>query len=338
MALTQAQLAALEQINQPLGYSGSFAIVDAEQTLFETSLGLADQAQALAYTPEITSAIGSVSKQFTAAALLRLVDAKALNLAQPLSDFFPHYQNAATVTVRQLLNMAAGLPDYVDIIFKNMQQTAKDLTPAQIETRVNQQVSGDISVAAVLDLVASKPLQFTPGSQFQYSNTNYALLGQIIEQVRGIPYATFMQQEFLTPLGMQNTCIGTQHAQANSDVDFPDHQLTIGRGAHVLGDGGIVLNLNDFKQWAQAILNQQVYSTAGFAQATTMAHGQYGFGWRALGDWYYHNGHILGYQAEIFLSPTHHLASVWLHNHTSFDESAEQTWGLALRKWHEHLS
>lgn len=131
--------------------------------------------------------IGSVTKQFTAAAVLTLVRDRKLSLDDTLGKFVPQYQNGAAVTVRQLLNQTSGVPNYTE------------------DPNFNAWGNKDISPAQVLEHVQAQKLNFPSGTQWEYSNTNYLLLGMIIEKVSGLSYATFLERTILLPLHLRST-------------------------------------------------------------------------------------------------------------------------------------
>ena len=143
----------------------------------------------LPVTPDTSFEIGSITKQFTTAAILQLQAAGKLNIDRPLSDYLPKAPHAHEVTLRQLLSHTSGLHDYLD------------LPDDQIDRLVQQPIAYESLVARVADL----PLDFTPGSRWAYSNTGYLLLGRVIEVASGEPYRDYLQRHILDPLQMTAT-------------------------------------------------------------------------------------------------------------------------------------
>lgn len=143
--------------------------------------------------------IGSVTKQFTAALVMRSVERGQVALDDPLSKFVPESEfptGGRAVTIRQLLNHTSGIPSYTDL---------GDVWQKTIPL--------ELSHAELLALVAGRPFDFEPGTQFRYNNTGYYLLGMVLERVHGKPYARILQEELCTPLGLART-----RYDSNSDL------------------------------------------------------------------------------------------------------------------------
>jgi CubicO group peptidase (beta-lactamase class C family) len=176
--------------------SASIAIVRGGKIAFAKAYGKASDAipQARADLPY---QIASISKQFTAAAILLLEDEGKLSLNDTVSKFLPGVSGGDTITIRQLLSHTAGLQDYwpQDYSFAAM---AKPVTPQ-----------------GIVDIWGKKPLDFPPGTQWQYSNTGYVVAGLIVEKVAGEPLLTFLQRRVFKPLGMtpidQDLAIGAKY-------------------------------------------------------------------------------------------------------------------------------
>ncbi len=136
-------------------------------------------------TPGMRYAIGSVSKQFTAAAVLLLAEDGRLSLDDPVSRWFPDLTRSSEITLRHLLSMTSGYQDYwpQDYVYTAMRSPT---------------VARSIATAW-----AGKPVDFDPGAQWQYSNTNYVIAGAIVSQVAGMPFMKFLERRIFTPLGMK---------------------------------------------------------------------------------------------------------------------------------------
>jgi CubicO group peptidase (beta-lactamase class C family) len=128
--------------------------------------------------------IGSITKQFTAASILQLQEAGKLHIDEPLSRYLPDAPHAGEVTLRQLLTHTSGLHDYLD-------------GPREL---MDQIVPKPISYDELIARVASRPLDFPPGSRWSYSNTGYLLLGRVIEAVSGETYRDYLKHHILDPL------------------------------------------------------------------------------------------------------------------------------------------
>jgi D-alanyl-D-alanine carboxypeptidase len=164
--------------------SASIAVVWDGRIVYEHAYGSARLAPPLPATRAMRYSIGSVSKQFTAAAVLLLAQEKRLSLDDKVGKWLPDLTRANDVSIRHLLSMTAGYQDYwpQDYVF-----------PALREPTTPQ---------GILDRWARKPLDFEPGTKWQYSNTNYVIAGLIVERASGMRLMDFLQQRIFTPLGM----------------------------------------------------------------------------------------------------------------------------------------
>jgi CubicO group peptidase (beta-lactamase class C family) len=164
--------------------SASIAIVRDGRIVYEQAYGLANVETKTPATPQMRYSIGSISKQFTAAAILLLAEEGKLSLDDRVIRWLPELTRAKDVTIRQLLSMTSGYQDFwpQDYVMPMM------LEPAQPQR--------------ILEGWAKKQLDFEPGSKWQYSNTNYVIAGQIIERVSGMPVTEFLQKRIFAPLHM----------------------------------------------------------------------------------------------------------------------------------------
>ncbi|MBP0005778.1 MAG: serine hydrolase [Cyanobacteria bacterium SBC] len=167
-------------------FSGAVAIACDGETVFSQGYGMADLAHQVPNTPQTKFRLGSITKQFTAAAILQLQDRGLLNVQMPVVTYLPDYPNEG-VTLHHLLTHTAGIPnltsfpDYPE--WMRLPTTLNDL------------------IARFVDL----PLAFEPGEQFSYSNSGYVLLTQTIEVVSGQSYANYLEEHLFEPLGMNDT-------------------------------------------------------------------------------------------------------------------------------------
>src|ERR1022692_3995158 len=166
--------------------SASIAIVKNGQTVYVHAYGNARLSPLTPARPEMAYSIGSVSKQFTSTAMLMLVEQGTLSLDDTVSKFLPTLTRANEVTIRELLSHTSGYQDY----------WPQDYLPPFMLTAVSED--------QILDRWARKPLDFDPGTQWQYSNTNFVIAGLIVERVSGMPLMAFLHKYVFTPLDMQN--------------------------------------------------------------------------------------------------------------------------------------
>ena len=158
--------------------------VQGRDTLVARAYGWAEPENDVRMTMAHVFQLASITKQFTAAAVLALVQDGRVDLGAPIRRYIPDAPiQGRSITVRQLLSHTAGIPDYAE------------------SPRIGALKRLDLPPDTLVALVATTPLYFEPGEQMRYSNTGYALLGQLIERVSGHPYATYVEQRVLRPSG-----------------------------------------------------------------------------------------------------------------------------------------
>jgi CubicO group peptidase (beta-lactamase class C family) len=293
------------------------------RVVLRRAYGMANLEQRVAATPETDYRLASVSKQFTAMAVMLLAQDRRLRYDQPVRDFLPELPAAAQpVTVRHLLNHTSGLWDYEDLI--------PDSRTVQLDDR------------DVLTLLASKDsLYFPAGSQYRYSNSGYVLLGVIVARVSGMSFPEFLRTRIFQPLGMRAT---VAHVERSDTVPRRAYGYSPRGGAFVqtdqsvtsatLGDGGIYTNVDDMTRWDQALSggDTPLVDAATLELATTPpqlpagADTQYGFGWfvdRYRGEkrWR-HTGETSGFRNAIQRFPGRRLTVIVLTNRSSGEPAA----------------
>lgn len=260
-------------------------------TVLSKGYGVRDLVRKSPVMPTTRFEIGSLTKQFTAAAVLRLAAAGKLRLSDPLARYVPRYAAARNVTIRQLLTHASGIPDYV-------------ATNHFLATASHRPGGFD----QILALVEHVPLDFPPGTKSAYSNTNYILLGRIIEAAAGVEYDRYVRENVLAAAGMMRT---TTIAEENRLNDMAtgyntgvvadlaqsiDPATDAGAAARIepgpafgaawaWSAGDLVSDVSDMLAWDDAFFGGRIVSLADVARATepaVLADGtvtQYGFGW-----------------------------------------------------------
>lgn len=251
--------------------SASVAVVRGGQIVYEQAYGLGRLGTAA--TPAMRYAIGSVSKQFTSTAILLLAEEGKLSLEDTVARWFPKLTRANEITIRQLLSMTSGYQDYwpQDYVYTAMQSPT---TPEAIMARW-----------------ASQPLDFTPGSTWQYSNTNYVIAGAIVELVAGMPFMDFLRQRIFTKLGMTSVADYDAGPLAASDAG-PFLRNGLGplrtapkEAAHWLfAAGQLAMTSHDLATWDVGMIKQRILTPASYhAQQTAVllnngASSDYGLG------------------------------------------------------------
>ena len=271
--------------------------------------------------PSMRYSIGSISKQFTATAVLLLAEQGKLSLDDPVSRFVPDLTRANEVTIRQLLSHTSGYQDY----------WPQDYVPPFML----QPVTAD----KILDRWARKPLDFDPGTQWQYSNTNFVIAGLIVEKASGVPLLQFLSQHIFAPLGMKSVMNIDQERLTETDatgylryaIGPPRIAPKEGKG-WLFAAGELAMPAEDLAKWDISLINQTVLSPAFYRQMETevvLKNGlgtRYGLGvdvrqelgLRAIE----HGGEVSGFTAHNLVLPDARVAVVVLTNQDSVDASS----------------
>lgn len=265
--------------------------------------------------------LGSTSKQFTAMAVMILVERGKLSYDDPLTKFFPEFPPyAKSITVRHLLNHTSGLVDAIAPRWfrKGYEPTSKDL---------------------VKMMAREQSVRFAPGEKFEYNNAGYVLLALIVEKVSGQSFARFMRENIFKPLGMNSTVIfdetnpKVEHMAVSyffEGNEFKPYAPTSDRFFY--GPKGVVSTLEDMYKWAQALETEKLLKASTLKQAFTparLSNGTetiYGFGW-FLGkenglDVYEHAGGYLAYRATIRRYPSQHTTVIVLSNNALIEPTS----------------
>ncbi len=238
------------------GFSGAVLVARGDQVLFRQVYGMADHDADRPLVLESRFRLASVSKQFTAAAVLKLQDEGVLSVEDPLCRWIQPCPDAwAPVRLHHLLAHTSGVPDLMARPAWGLQR----VTPATVEelTEASKQYR----------------LQFPPGSKVRYDNAGYNLLGDVVERASGLPLATYLQQAFFTPLGMKDTgsdADGGARDLVTGYAHFPGG-LTAQKDANVsivFAAGALYSTLDDMLVWQQALHHGRVISPRAYAQMT----------------------------------------------------------------------
>ena len=234
--------------------------------------------------------IGSNSKQFCAAAILMLRDQGKLSLEDTLEKYFPEYTLGKDITLHDLLSMQSGI--------------ARD--PIGLAENIEQYYgqSAEQNMAAIKEWVFSQPLQFTPGTQFEYSNVNYNLLSCVVEQVSGQRYPDFIRQNIFEPLGMDHSFFVEEindHPQCGITCENLEYYGLVAGLAQ--GAGNIVATVGDMDLWMTALQGGRVVSVESFREMTTGHAAAYGYGLeRGFRGGWGHGGFIGTYTSQLYFN------------------------------------
>jgi CubicO group peptidase (beta-lactamase class C family) len=302
----------------------SVAVARGDRLLVDRGVGMADVEWNQPADAKAPFRIGSLTKQFTAAAIMKLVEQGKVTLDDPISKYVPDFDTEGhTVTIRQLLNHTSGIPNY----------TAQPGFMAK-------QAPLDLSDRDLLKTIAGVPFDFDPGTKWAYSNTNYYLLGMIVAKASGRSYADFMQDAFFEPLGLTHTRYGDMHDIVPERVQGYEYDPNAHRlrnataiSMNVPGAAGALISTaGDLVRWQIALTGGRAVSPASFQQmiGATIATGdgvnKYGFGLlvnQANGRrriW--HNGGINGFNSILIWLPDDGLRIAVISNEIALPSDA----------------
>ncbi|MEO6221556.1 MAG: serine hydrolase domain-containing protein [Ginsengibacter sp.] len=254
------------------GFNGAILVAKKGKIIYEDYHGYFNLQKKDSLTPHSSFHIASVSKTFTAMAILKLVELGKVNLNDVVKKYFPAfpYEN---VTLKLLLSHRSGIPNYVYFMQK-------------LGWNVKQYCSNEDVLGYLIKF--KPPLTSMPGTRFAYCNTNYTLLGLIIEKASGKSYSDFLQQSFFIPLQMKDTYV---FSMADSATAMPSYNWR-GRQEGLtfldtgFGDKNIYSTPEDLLKWDQALYTNQIFTKATLDEAFTPYSNEkpgirnYGYGWR----------------------------------------------------------
>jgi D-alanyl-D-alanine carboxypeptidase len=309
------------------GYPGvSAAVVFPDGSLWAGQSGSAILSPQAPVTPDTLFSIGSISKTFIAALAGRLAARGTISLDDPLAKYVPDFYDAANITLRQLLNHTSGVRDLFDV-----------MAPAILADRTRAWTTDE-----VLAKVGKSRYAFAPGHGYWYSNTDYVLLGAVIEKATGQPIAALVRSEFLEPLGLTHTFLQTEEdapgAKAHGyfkPTSAPVDQsagtmLPFTAEATVVGPAGAyVSTASDLARWGDALYNGNVLDQATLAAMTDISQTQ-GFKAPFTPRWTYglgleettiagqtawgHRGHLDGFWSAMWYLPASQATIVVIAN------------------------
>jgi CubicO group peptidase (beta-lactamase class C family) len=263
-------------------------VIQDGRVVFQRGYGVTDLRSLHKIDARTNFRLASCTKQFTAMAIMLLVQDRKLRYEDRLTDVFPDFpEYGKSITIRNLLNHTSGLLDY-----ENLMEQPSAATPADKIPQIRD--------AGVLEILKQqKTTRFPPGTKWDYSNSGYAVLAMVAEKVSGQPFGSFLHDRIFTPLKMDHTLA---YEKGKNEVSNRAYGYTREQGAWhgtdqsstsaVLGDGGIYSSLHDLAKWDHALAQHTLLSEAEMQPAVTPVKvpdnsvrepdgkpAEYGFGW-----------------------------------------------------------
>jgi CubicO group peptidase (beta-lactamase class C family) len=315
-----AYMQALVKLND---FSGVVLVARDDTVCFKQAYGYADRESKIPNTTGTLFRIGSVTKQFTAAAVLLLEQEGKLSVNDKLSAYFPGFPQGDKITLHLLLCHRSGIAEYVPEAKRD-----KDIFSASAPEKIQE---------VMIRKIIKKGFDFSPGKKYEYSNSNYYLLGCIIEKVSGMSYDDYVRKNLLDPFHLSDT--GCDHNASGPDNKAKGYELVknefrpsqfINMGA-AYSAGNMYSTVEDLYAWEQQLLKSSLLSDASKKKMFTAytfgdANEHYGYG--AIIDSFivyrkvWHSGGIYGYTSMLLSYPEENISIVILSNSDSgFDNS-----------------
>jgi len=291
----------------------SVTVMRGNSVIYAKGMGYTNIARSTAVWSESMFQVGSVTKQFTAAGIMRLAEQGKLRVDDEVTKYIPELPTrGGVITLRHLLNHTSGLPEYTPYL------------PDPYRP---------LGLPAMINLIKDKPMQFAPGQSWAYGNTGFFLLAAVIERVSGKSYGTFLRDELTAPLGLLNSgyCGSATHLQPPAGyVEYYSkgtfREVAAIEPSNAFGAGGLCSTSTDLVRWAKALASGGVVSSSSYASMTAPtrygAVGLMGYGYglsigtlqgrRAIE----HGGSILGFESYLGHLPVEDLTIAVLVNVT----------------------
>lgn len=290
--------------NSPSGFNGSVLIATNGKVVLEKGYGMADIKNKISNGKDTTFTIFSVTKQFTSMAIMMLEERGSLSVNDTVSRYIPGFKGGDKITIHNLLSMTSGIGDYVE------------LNPDYRE----------YSVEELIAKVKKEPINFKAGTKFDYSNSNYVILGYIIEKVSGLKYGEFLKQNIFTPLKMSNTAYDPSDKERKNKANG---YITIGKYSasdsnklnmsYLNACGGMYSTVEDLFKWSQALNTEKLVKKSTIDKMFKPNLEGYGYGWQSNNGYknaVSHTGGFpyKGYQTSIIKFLDNNTVVIYLQN------------------------
>lgn len=290
-------------------FSGAVLIARDGNPIFRKAYGMANYELEVPNNLTTKFRIGSISKQFTAAAIMLLQEQKKLNVNDPVCQYLDSCPDTwKFITIKNLLNHTSGI-----INFTSLPEASGSFLMAPH------------THAEIVNTFRNKPLESNPGEKYNYNNSGYYLLGMIIEKVSGISYAEYLQKKIFAPLGMNNSGFDDQQAIIKNRAsgyylgsNYAFHNSDYTNMQILFSTGGLYSTVEDLLVWAQSFLNNKLLTQPAIEEMFTPGKGNYGYAWwiDKLGNSnrMYHDGGITDFSSSLQRLPDARLTVIAVSN------------------------
>ncbi len=294
-------------------FSGAVLVAKNNEIIFRKGYGFANDEKRETVQSETKFRIASLTKSFTAMAIMQLEEQGKLSLDDPVKKFVPDYARGDEISLFQVLHHTAGIPDFLNF-------------PAYWE-----KLQDSCSVDQAVEIFKDEPLRFPPGSRWEYSNSGYVLLGFIIEKITGQSLADYFESNIFEPLEMNNTgwesespiesfgATGYQ-LEGNNRMSLAPVNMSVNHGA-----GALFSTIDDLYKWDRGLYTEKLLSKKGMEKIFTPHLNAYGGGWGIMNhqrfgkSFIFMNGRFSGFAANISRYPKDDLCVIVLSNLMDID-------------------
>ncbi len=291
-------------------FNGAMLVMQKGKVMYKKAFGLADREWNIANTVETKFRIGSVTKQFTAACILQLAEQGKLSLDDKLTKYVPDYPKGDSITIHMLLNHTSGITNYTNL--------------AEFWPKAVLPLSTDSMIA----LFKNRPLDFSPGTKWNYSNSGFFLLGVIVEKASGKTFSAYLNENIIAKIGLTNTSMDRlDSVLAFRAKGYDKNQQGVWSHAMYISmegpysAGAIVSTVDDLYRWTKALHNNKILSAASTQKMMTPYLNKYGYG---IGidslkthKRVSHNGGIPGFVTNLSYYPADDVCVVVVSNNGS---------------------
>jgi CubicO group peptidase (beta-lactamase class C family) len=304
----------LEEAYPADGPGAAVIVVKDDEVVFRSASGMADMELGVSLSPDNVFRLGSITKQFTAAAILLLEEQGELSVTDNINKYLPDYPTQGhTIKIENLLSHTSGIFNYTNI-------------PGYWD---GVRIRKDVSIEELIEVFENLPMDFAPGEQYRYSNSAYVLLGAIIEKVSGQSYADFIQTAIFDKLGMKHSFYGGPQIVMNRANGYQGEEGEYSNAGYLSmtqahAAGALLSTVDDLAIWSNALFGGELLSKASLKKMTTDfelnngEHAGYGFGFgvrERFGEREIaHNGGIHGFSTSGIWLPKQKIYAVVLSN------------------------
>ena len=300
------------------GFQGVALVAQGNEIKFAKAYGNADYDDNIVNKVNTRFAIASNTKQFTAVAIMQLMEDGKINLDDTIDKYFPKFKYANQITLRELLQMRSGLVDYlnaVELYFKD-EESLKILNDYREKAYFDEYVSDSRWTAdIILNNLYLSELQFEPGQAYDYCNTNYYLLGLIIEQASGVSYEDYIKENIFKPCGMKISSMSAEDTDAKGHGSVESGEIVV-NPKFTFAAGNIYTNVYDLLRWERMLHTGKLLSQESYNEMITPSEDSgYGFGLIISDGIIRHSGVIDGFNSYTEYDSAKDITIIILENY-----------------------